>query len=279
VTVQQEPRGAADATPASDESLVVDGYDAVYTGGPDSPTLQRIWLQHASGAAYPAEFGHISFFTVDEAHTMARESLLEPGDRLVDLACGAGGPGLLIARDTGAHLTGVDLSPVGVAQARARSRRVGLADRCTFRVGSFDHTGLESSSAKAAMTVDAFQYAPDKRSALQEIGRVLQPGGRLLLVAFEVEPERVQGYPVIGVDPIRDYAPLLEEAGFSIDGYDETPGWHDRVTAAFQAVLDEPEALTAELGVQGYAALSLEVSITLGIEPYRRRVFAVATKR
>jgi hypothetical protein len=84
----------AGSAEVSDESLVVDGYNAVYAGGPDSPTLQRIWLQHACGPGYPAEYGHISFLTVSEAQLIARESRLGPGDRLVDLACGAGGPGL-----------------------------------------------------------------------------------------------------------------------------------------------------------------------------------------
>jgi len=262
----------------SDESLVVDGYNAVYAGGPDSPTLQRIWLQHACGPGYPAEYGHISFLTVSEAQLIARESRLGPGDRLVDLACGAGGPGLLIARETGAFLTGVDVSPVGVAQAEARSRRVGLSGSSSFIVGSFEATGLDDSYAKAALTVDAFQYSPDKRAALREIARVLQAGGRFLFTAFEVEPERVQGYPVIGADPIPDYSPLLDEAGFTVDTYEETPGWLDRVSAAFQAVLDEAGPLTEELGEQGYASLYLEVSITLSLKPYRRRVLAIASK-
>jgi len=266
------------ASGSADESLVVQGYDAVYTNGPDSSTLQRIWLEHACGPGYPAEFGHISFLTLDEATRIARESLLGPGERLVDLACGAGGPGLLIASETGALLTGVDLSPVGVAQAQSRSQRLGLGKTSSFVVGSFEQTGLDDSFAKAAMTVDALQYSPNKPAALAEIARVLQPGGRFMFTAFEVEPERVQGLPVIGVDPIADYTPLLEATGFSIHSYEETPGWSDRLGAAFQAVLDEPVLLTEELGEEGYASLSLEVSITLGVEPYRRRVLAIAQK-
>lgn len=261
-----------------DQSLVVDGYDAVYASAPDSPTLQHLWQTHAAGPDYPPEFGHISFFTLDEADQISGASGLGPDDMLVDLACGTGGPGLLIARQTSAILTGIDLSPVGIAQATARSERVGLADRSTFRLGSFEATGLDDAFADAAMTIDALQYSLDKAAALAEISRILKPDGRLLLTAFEVEPAAVQGYPVIGADPIPDYAPLMEAAGLTVEHYEETPGWHDRLSAAYQAVLDEATPLTTELGVEGYASFSLEVSITLGLEPYRRRVLAVATK-
>lgn len=264
---------------ASARALVAEGYDAVYAGGADSHTLQDIWLRLACGTDFPVEFSHISFLTLAEAQRFARESGLAEGDRLVDLACGAGGPGLLVARDTGAALTGIDISEVGVTRAQARSRRVGLAESSAFRVGSFEDTGLPDHYADAAMTVDALQYSTDKRSALQEVARLLRPGGRLVFTAFEVEPANVEGYPVLGVDPVADYTPLLSEAGFAVDAYEETPGWLQRLTAAYQAVLDEPEALSGELGEKGYMSLSLEMSVTLGLEPYRRRVLGVATRR
>ena len=60
------------------------------------------------------------------------------------------------------------------------------------------------------MSVDAFQYAPDKRAALAEFFRILRPGGRVSIIAFEVDPAKVAGVPVIGADPIPDYRPLLE---------------------------------------------------------------------
>ena len=52
---------------------------------------------------------------------------LSAGQLLVDAACGRGGYGLEVARQTGARLAGVDFSPTAVACARANSRRLGLA--------------------------------------------------------------------------------------------------------------------------------------------------------
>jgi hypothetical protein len=61
-------------------------------------------------------------------------------------------------------------------------------------------------------------------SWLKEAARILRPGGRLVFTAFEVEPQRVEGLPVLGVDPVADYRPLLEEQGFAIEFYQETRG-------------------------------------------------------
>jgi SAM-dependent methyltransferase len=85
-------------------------------------------------------------------------------------------------------------------------------------------TGLAEAAADGAISVDALQCAPDKRAGLKEAARILRPGGRLVFTAFEVEPQRVEGLPVLGVDPVADYQPLMEEQGFGIEFYQETRG-------------------------------------------------------
>lgn len=70
-----------------------------------------------------------------------------------------------------------------------------------------------------------------------------------------------QGLPVLGVDPTVGYTPLLTEAGFKVDVYEETAGWADRVYATFNALVDATDALTAEMGGQAAAsALSEPIS-------------------
>ena len=136
-----------------DESRVAAGYDLVYEAMPRSPTLAGIWREHACGRDYPAGFEHISFITLDELRTLVRELRLTPGARLVDLACGMGGPGLWIGREADAGLTGIDISPVAVAAATARARSLGPHGRARFTQGSFADTGLESGSAAGVMTL------------------------------------------------------------------------------------------------------------------------------
>jgi SAM-dependent methyltransferase len=263
----------------NEHQLVAAGYDAVYPAIAGSPAFQRLWREHASGVDFPDGFDHISFVTARQLERMANELRLSKGRTLVDLGCGMAGPSLWVARVTGASLIGVDVSPVAVAQAAQRAEALGLAEQARFVIGSFADTGLPDSSADAIMSEDGMQYAPDKRALFAEAARILRIGGRFVFTAFELDPTAVEGLPVIGADPVDDYRPLLEGAGFAIDAYEVVPGWPEPVTSAYRAVLDAKETLTAELGEAAFGALAFEMSMTLERKLYKRRVLAVATKQ
>lgn len=85
------------------------------------------------------------------------------------------------------------------------------------------------------------------------------------------------GLPVFGVDPVADYRPVLEAAGFAIDAYEETPGWQERVYGVYQALIDSSDALNAEMGEAAAAGVLAELMLTVAVKPYPRRVLAVAT--
>lgn len=258
--------------------VVRDGYDAAYNALPRGETFNRIWRDKAYGGDFPVEFAHIGFLTVSEARRMLGLLRVGSSDVLVDLACGGGGPGLWAAQQSGASLIGIDPSRAGLAAARERAMSVGLRQRCRFTEGTFERTGLADCAADAVMSVDAFQYAPDKRAAMTEFFRILRPGGRLAFIAFEVDAAKVEGVPVLGVDPIGDYVRLLELAGFAIDSYEETPGWRNRVHAAFGAIVEANDALAAEMGEQATASVIAEALLTLQVQPYPRRILATAKR-
>jgi SAM-dependent methyltransferase len=277
-----EPTGddAGDLTDAVTDNgvfqTVLDGYDAVYDALPQSRTFNEIWRSTAYRAEFPEEFAHIGFLTLDEGRRLVELLDLEADGVLVDIACGAGGPGLWAAQETGSTLIGIDPSAAGIAAARARAQRVGLGSRASFQQGTFERTGLADGAADAVMTIEAFQYAPNKRAALAEFHRILAPGGRAGIVCFEVDPAKTTGVPVLGVDPIPDYAPLLEEAGFEIDAYEETPGWATRVYGTFGALVEASDALVAELGDRAAAGALAEAMLTVQLKPYPRRALVVA---
>ena len=259
--------------------VVVDGYDAVYPAVAASPTFRRLWAEHAYGGPFPAEFAHISFLTFDELQTMAGHLALVEGSVLADLACGAGGPGLWLAAESGASVVGVDPSEAGLVEARKRADAVGLTRRASFRRGIFAETGLVDAVADAVLSVDAIQYAPDKRAVFREIRRIMRPCARLAFCAFEVEPDRVEGLPVLGVDPVPDYGPLLEESGLAVDWYRESDGWAERTPATFAAVVEAMPTLTEEMGDVAASSLGMEAALTLQFKPYRRRVVVAGHRR
>src|SRR2546423_1395959 len=103
---------------------VAEGYDAVYRAW-DSPTFHAIWARTAVDGIEPG-FEHLNFATVAQMERMGTDLHLRRGERLLDVACGAGGPGLWVARATGAKLVGLDLSTVGTAIAAQRAKQLGI---------------------------------------------------------------------------------------------------------------------------------------------------------
>ncbi|GAA1246565.1 SAM-dependent methyltransferase [Streptomyces javensis] len=53
-----------------------------------------------------------------------------PGDRVLDVGCGQGRPGVRMATRTGAELTGISISARDVEVSDARAEREGCADEC-----------------------------------------------------------------------------------------------------------------------------------------------------
>jgi len=259
------------------DDLVASGYDSFYAAWGRSPTLRRIWREHVTGPDYPEEFAHISFLPMAQLRALTDGLNLRAEQLLVDLACGAGGPGLWAAKESGARLVGRDLSPVAAERATESAHALGMEGRAEFGQGSFEETGLESGSADAVMTVDALQYAPDKTKALTEVARILRRGGRFAFVAFELDAKRIVALPV-WADPVGDYRPILDATGFEVLSYEQIPHWQDQVAAGFGAVVAERDALEAELGEAAAAATVTEASITLELRPYRGHVLAVAAR-
>lgn len=258
--------------------IVASGYDAVYAAWLSSPAFHEPWAKHAVDGEVAPGFEHLNFARVFDLARLRDAPGLRFGDRVVDLACGAGGPGAWIAQETGGVLVGIDVSRVGARLAHERARGCALFG-AGFVVGDVAHLPIADACAAGVMSMDSLQYVPDKRTTFTEVLRVLGEGGRVAFTAFEVYPERVSEVPVLGVDPIDDYATLLRDVGLIVESYEETPGWRDRLVAAYSAVLAAEPRLRPQLGDNAMDALMLEMALTLQIEPYRRRVFAVARAR
>ncbi len=96
-----------------------------------SPGLRRIW--DLAEPTLPSQIEPFSFVSADLLHHVARALDLAPGQTLADLGCGRGGPGLWLARETGAFLVALGLGNPGddalLAGLQAEARqRLPLAD-------------------------------------------------------------------------------------------------------------------------------------------------------
>jgi 2-polyprenyl-3-methyl-5-hydroxy-6-metoxy-1,4-benzoquinol methylase len=96
----------------------------------------------------------------------------------LDLACGQGSGAVWLAR-RGLDVWGVDVSPVAIAQAQARARLSGVADRCRFDVADLDE-GLPAGPPVDVILCHKFR---DRRLDRPIVAR-LAPGGLLAMNAL-----------------------------------------------------------------------------------------------
>jgi ubiquinone/menaquinone biosynthesis C-methylase UbiE len=218
----------------ADETSWTEVFTSVFEA-PSSAVDARIWAE-VYGGEYPAELEPYSFTTRSELRRIVDELALEPGDLLVDIGCGRGGPGLWVASTTGASLVGVDISPTALDAARLRSAALGLDGSATYAEGSYEAIPVEANSARGVLGIDSLLFAPDKAAALREIARVLAPRGRLVATTWDYHTQPINRPPQVD-----DHRPLLIEAGFTVIGYEETPRWlenHRQLDALMLAAVD-----------------------------------------
>jgi SAM-dependent methyltransferase len=133
------------------------------------------------GEAFGEDIGQTGWLTAEEQDRFIAWLGLSPGSRLLDVACGSGGPTLRIAQRIGCRVSGVDVHREGTASAKAGAQEVGLEERTHFlQAHAAERLPLADGSFDALMCIDAINHLPDRSRVLEDWRRVLKPGGRLL---------------------------------------------------------------------------------------------------
>jgi sarcosine/dimethylglycine N-methyltransferase len=99
------------------------------------------------------------------------------GKRVLDLGAGYGGAARFLAGEHGARVTCLNLSRVENERNRALNWEAGLSERVNVVEGSFDDVPFENGSFDLVWSQDAILHAPDRGAVLDEVERVLRPGG------------------------------------------------------------------------------------------------------
>jgi SAM-dependent methyltransferase len=157
---------------------------------------------------------------------------LTEGSRVLDIGSGFGGPARQIARRTGSHVTGIDITPAYVAAARDLTARTGLRDLVEFRatdIATFEPEPL----FQAAITMHVQMNIQDKAAWFAHAARCLAPGARLAI--WEVCQPRQAGLPwpmpwsldgtdsfVVTADALRA---SVEQGGFTATEWTNETAW------------------------------------------------------
>jgi SAM-dependent methyltransferase len=120
------------------------------------------------------DFGEIAKSYARGAEEFVQGLNLKPGMRVLDVACGTGNLTLPAAR-LGAAVTGVDIAPNLIEQARANAEREGLTVQ--LDVGDAENLPYEDASFDAVITMFGAMFAPRPELTAAELKRVCRPSG------------------------------------------------------------------------------------------------------
>ena len=128
------------------------------------------WLDRAPASAVA------SFAGVGNPH---ERSYLQPGETVLDLGSGAGLDAIIASWCVGSsgHVIGVDLNPAMCLKAQAHAAATGTSMEC--QVGRMEDIPVPTASVDVVISNGVINLSFRKRRVIEEIFRVLRPGGRI----------------------------------------------------------------------------------------------------
>jgi ubiquinone/menaquinone biosynthesis C-methylase UbiE len=218
-------------------------YDSIYEAISTAPLIEQISREVFTDEHVPG-LGSFSFVTLTDLRMLATALKAGPGDRILDVGCGRGGPALWMCQQTGGTVTGVDYSAVGTAHARRRAAAL-RTGKAAFITCDATALGLADNSHTAAMSIEALYIVPDQLGALRELARILSPGAPLAFTTWEPRPGARSSGPAFVIE---DCEALLSQAGFTMQARHSCAESERLELAWYARVLELREKIAADLG-------------------------------
>lgn len=114
--------------------------------------------------------------------SIARDLDLKPGDRVLDIGCGRGRVAAHMAKFSGARVTGINIDPDQIAQARSFNAEQGLQNQFVERDQNNLPLPFDDASFDAFYQIQAFSLCKDLPTMFKEIYRVLKPGAKFSML-------------------------------------------------------------------------------------------------
>jgi SAM-dependent methyltransferase len=181
--------------------------------------------QAATGNAAQIEFWNSAatrawayqYARMDRAVASLTKELLDlaapqPGERVLDIGCGAGTTVLELAKHVGpsGHVLGADVSEPSVARARERIAAAGLRHADVIvadaSVHPFPPDGFELTFSRFGI-----MFFSDPVAAFANVCRAMKPGGRLTLAVFRPASEKL--WPNAPLEAVRHLLPPIPTPG------------------------------------------------------------------
>lgn len=230
------------------------------------------------------DIGQNSWLTADELRRFIGQLGLGPDGSALDVACGAGGPALFVARTTGCRVTGVEVNEHAIPAAAESARAAGLAQRAVFlHTNASAALPFPDASFDSIICIDSILHFVGRPAVLADWRRVLKPGGRALytdplIVSGMLTNEEIAIRSSIGLFhfmPIGENEKVIRGAGFELGGVEDVTenaavvaGRWWRARANHEAGMVQIEGAERFAGLQRFFAMVEKVSIERRLSRY-----------
>jgi len=195
----------------------VDLYDSAYANY-ESDAYRQVRIE-----TYGEDFGQTSWVTTEESEEIPQLLDLRDASSVLEVGCGSGGYALHLADKVGCRIVGLDTNASGVRNANQLALARGLASRAHFEeCDASKKLPFDDDTFDAVFANDVLCHLPGRPKVLEEMFRVLKPGGRMLfsdalVVGGLLTYEEIATRSSIGFyvySPPGENERLIERAGF-----------------------------------------------------------------
>ncbi len=189
---------------------------------------------------------------------MAELASLDSSKKLLDLGGGYGGSCRYLAKTFGCSCVNVNISETENERGRKMNEEQGLADLVEIVDGDFENVPCEDNSFDVVWSQDAFLHSGDRRKVMEEVSRVLKPGGQFVFT----DPMMADDCPKDVLQPILDrihldtmgspgfYRETLKNLGFEEVTFDDhteqLPRHYGRVYKELESREDEVSKVVSQ---------------------------------
>ena len=174
---------------------------------------------------------------------------IEPGEQLLDVACGLGTTSMFASNKYQANITGVDFSETNVQRANEAASEKGA--NIQFKTGDAAKLPVEDNSVDHLVCECAVSTFADQPAVVGEFYRVLKSGGSLAISDMVLNgalPEKIEAILapwtcLASAKNVAGYQRLFLDSGFAVTSYD------DESESLLQLIIDlKKKLLVAGLG-------------------------------
>lgn len=132
-----------------------------------------------------ASFTPTAMFTTPVAAQLVKFAEIASGEQVLDVGTGTGVVAITAAR-AGARVTGLDLTPELLDEARGNAR-IARTEDIVWTEGDAEHLPYPDASFDVVVSQFGHMFAPRPQIAIAEMRRVLKPGGRIACATWPPE--------------------------------------------------------------------------------------------